>query len=262
MRISTDPYVKQNTPAVVALGCFDGVHAAHAAVIRRAVSRARELGVSAAVWCFSEPPKNAYLSTPVPLISTPEEKARQIRRLGVDLLITPDFTPEIAALSPEQFVRELLCECASAVHLVCGKNYSFGAGGRGDTVLLRELCRPLGIEVTVIEDVRVDGVAVSSTLVREAVSAGQCEYAARLLGRDFCISAVRGKDGGYLVPSKYLCVPEGEYVAELLVGVKKRQTTARFASGEGGMRVSVGCECEAPEIRLTLRSGKLPSPRK
>ncbi|MBQ2863442.1 MAG: hypothetical protein IJE84_04630 [Clostridia bacterium] len=262
MRICRDPYIKQNGPAVIALGCFDGVHTAHAAVIRRAVSRARELGVSAAVWCFSEPPKNAYLSTPVPLVTTFEEKARQIRRLGVDLLITPFFTPEIAALTPEQFVRELLCECAGAVHLVCGKNYSFGAGGRGDIALLSELCQPLGIEVTVIEDVRVDGVAVSSTLVREAVSAGQCEYAARLLGRDFCISAVRGKDGGYLVPSKYLCVPEGEYAAELLVGVRKRQTAARFTSGEGGMRVRVECGCEAPEIRLTLRSGRLTSTRK
>jgi len=187
MRTIKDPYTKLNTETVVALGCFDGVHIAHARVIGEAVRIARERGCAAAVWCFSEPPKNFYLKEPVPLICNGEEKARLIRTLGADILITPDFDRDISALTPEVFVKKLLCECAGAVHLVCGKNYTFGAGGHGDVSLMRRICEESSVGLSVIDDVTLDGACVSSSLVREAVQSGQCVYASKLLGRGFSV---------------------------------------------------------------------------
>ena len=247
MKTYRDPYIKLDTPTVVALGCFDGVHVAHARVIGEAVRVARERGAAACVWCFSEPPKNAYIPTPVPLITDGDEKARQIRRLGADILISPDFTPDIAALSPEEFVCRLLFECAHATHLVCGSNYTFGRGGEGRVDTLRHLCDRLGIGVSVVDDVTLDSVKVSSTLIREAVSAGQCAYAARLLGRSFTVTARRDEHDCFWVDGRYLCAPDGEYSAELSYNGIKKPTDIIISTTPSGYRLSSPdmpeCEC-------------------
>ena len=250
MKIYRDPYEKLNIQSVVALGCFDGVHTGHANVISRAVALARARGVRALVWCFSEPPKNAYLPTPIALITDLDEKARQIRRLGADILVCPDFTKEIARLSCEEFVSGLLCECAGAVHVVCGHNYTFGQGGRGKVDTLRALCEPLGIGVSVVEDVTLDGIKVSSSLIREAVSAGSCTYAARLLGRDHSLLCTKCEDGRYTFSHKLLCVPEGSYRVRVSAGAKKSETAAIVTQEGDGYRIRLEDECEAQECRI------------
>ena len=214
MQVYRDPYVKLNTPTVIALGCFDGVHTAHSAVIREAVTVARRIGASPCVWCFSEPPRNAFSPVPVPLITSVEEKIRLIRELGVEMIVCPDFTPEIARVSAREFVEKLLCSCAGGVHLVSGSNYSFGAGGEGDSRLLGALCAELGIGYTVVEDVTVDGVGVSSSEVRSSVAEGRCAFASRLLGRAFSAEFTL-TDGEYTADPRHLVPAEGEYDARI-----------------------------------------------
>lgn len=250
MKIYRDPYEKLNIQSVVALGCFDGVHTAHAKVISSAVDIARARGCKALVWCFSEPPKNAYLPKPVPLITDFDEKARQIRRLGADLLVSPDFTEEIASLCCEEFLSRLLCECAGAVHVVCGQNYTFGQGGRGNVDTLRALCEPLGIGVSVVEDVTLDGVKISSSLIREAISSGGCQYAARLLGRDFCVLGNRCEDGSFSLSPKLLCPPDGEYGVRVSAGAKKTETTAIITQEDGSYRIRLKNEPDTEECRI------------
>lgn len=256
MKTYRDPYIKLDMPTVVALGCFDGVHVAHACVIGEAVRIARERGAAACVWCFSEPPKNAYIPTPVPLITDGEEKARQIRRLGADILISPDFMPDIASLSPEEFVCKLLFECAGATHLVCGANYTFGRGGEGKVDTLCRLCEGLGIGVSVVDDVTVDSVKVSSTLIREAVTSGQCSYAARLLGRDFCVLARRDSQGELFISQKLLCVPEGEYEVSASAKNKKYLTRASVSRIHGGSRITLETDDDAQEYRIHFLSNR------
>lgn len=214
MKIYRDAYEKLNTRTVVALGCFDGVHIAHARVINEAVDIAGKCGAQAAVWCFAEPPKNAFLHAPVPLITGTEEKISLIKELGADILVMPDFTPRIAAVGAREFVTDILCSCAGAVHLVTGRNYSFGRGGEGNSAMLGELCRELGIGYTVVDDVSVDGIGVSSSEIRRAVSEGRLEYAARLLGRDFSL-VFEKKNGRYTARPKHLVPPDGEYRVRL-----------------------------------------------
>ncbi len=252
-----DPYTRLDTPTVIALGCFDGVHAAHAHVISEAVRIAREKDIRACVWCFSEPPKNMFLPVAVPLICDMEEKSRLIRRLGTDILVCPDFTPEIGAVEAERFVREILCGCGGARHLVCGKNYSFGAGGKGDVALLRDLCSEMGIGLSVVDDVTVDGVRVSSSLIREAAAAGHCTYASRLLGRDMSVLCESKDNGELFVSSKYLCPPEGVYEIKLTDKAASHSVQAELVSAKGGMRVILPTETEKSVVRLYFVSNRL-----
>lgn len=183
-------FYRPSVPTVVALGCFDGVHLGHSAVIREAVSVAKKEGLSSMVWTFEEPARNFFVPGSVPLITTPEEKRHQLRRLGVDLLVCGPFDPKVASLSPEEFFEKILVEQLGAKHIVCGFNYSFGQGGRGNVSLLRELCEKSKIGLSVLPPITLDGMEVSSTQIRCAVEEGRIEDATALLGRPYALRTI------------------------------------------------------------------------
>lgn len=190
MRTSRSLLYRSPAPTVVALGCFDGVHLGHRAVICRAVEIAKGKELTSLVWTFEEPAKNFFVPGSVPLITTWEEKKTQIRRLGIDVLVCGALEPAITSLSPKDFFEKILIERLNAKHLVCGFNYSFGQGGRGDTALLGELCRKHGIGLTVIPAVSMEGLEVSSTQIRAAVEDGRPADAAVLLGRPYALRTI------------------------------------------------------------------------
>ncbi len=178
-----------DSPTVVALGCFDGVHLGHRAVISEAVKIAKETGRQSAVWTFNDSPRNFFSPGASPMITDHSEKRRLMRSLGVDIFISVPFDEDMCELSAEDFFSEIILKRLSACHIVCGFNYSFGKLGRGNTSLLRELCEKSGISLTVIAQVAVEADAVSASGIRRAVSEGDMEAAERYLGRPYSISA-------------------------------------------------------------------------
>lgn len=259
MKIYTTTDVCLCADAVVALGCFDGVHLAHREVISKAVEIARDRGYRSVVWCFSEPPKNTYAPTPVKLISDFDEKAMLIRQLGVDDLVMPAFTRDFAKVSAESFVNDILVRGAGAKHLVCGKNYTFGYKGQGDVSLLYEMCQMLGVGLTVVDDVTLDGVGVSSTLVREAVECGQLLYAARLLGRDFSLvgeGVVTDGDNTVVTLRKKLLVPPcGTYFCQVCRGARKTDGKVDVRCDEANTYLYIKGIYEG-KIRVVFRSNR------
>ena len=215
-----------NTPTVVALGCFDGVHLGHASVIRGAKEEATRRGIPLAVFTFAEPPKNFFLPSSVPLITTPEEKEALIDSLGADLLLSIPFDRTIASMPAEDFLETILRDRLRAAHIVCGFNYSFGAKGAGNTDLLRAFCQKNGIGLTVMPPMSIDGAAVSSSLIRQAIEAGNLPTVKRLLGRNYSLCG-QVVDGQKLarrlgfptvnqVLRQGLCVPRyGVYVTKI-----------------------------------------------
>ena len=179
-------------PCAIALGTFDGVHLGHRAVISAAVAFARAEGLTAAVFTFSDLPKNAFLPEErrIKPLCSQEEKALLFEELGVELVYSPAFAPELYTLPAERFVREVLIERLMARHIVCGHDHRFGAGGRGDTRLLMDVCREAGCAVTVLPPVTHGGVRVSSTAIRALLEQGRVEEAQVLLGR-----SLRGQNG-------------------------------------------------------------------
>lgn len=186
MLIIRDLEFDNEKPAAVALGTFDGVHLGHRAVISAAVEKAGEDGLVSAVFTFSGLPKNAFLPPNrrvFPLCSQ-DEKAALLEKLGVDILIAPDFTSELAAMPADSFVKSVLFGRLNAKHIVCGSDHRFGRGGEGNAALLEKLCRENGAGLTVIPPVTVNGRRVSSTDIRLLLDRGRISDARELLGHD------------------------------------------------------------------------------
>lgn len=263
MKTYTSPVSVSPTPCVVALGCFDGVHVGHAAVIREAVQQARSLSLPCAVWTFSEPPRNVLQPNSAPPITDGTEKKNRIRALGADLLFSIPFTDKIGSMSPEQFFEEILCQKLHAAHVVCGYNYSFGKGGQGNADLLAQLCASHGIGMTRMPEVTLEGVTVSSSAIRQAVQQGEMARAAALLGRPFSLRApvVNGQHLArrlgfptlnQVLDQNALCPRHGVYVSRVRIGTK----TYRGISNVG-VRPTVGTKPLCCETHLFDFSGNL-----
>ncbi|MBP5209548.1 MAG: bifunctional riboflavin kinase/FAD synthetase [Clostridia bacterium] len=223
------------TPSVMTIGVFDGVHVGHRALIERTCERAARAGARAIALAFETPAFKDAL--PVDAL---DRRLRELGRAGIELVCLCRFE-DVRDLSPAAFVDRLLARCRPTA-VVVGYDFRFGRGACGDAEELARLLAPAGVPVEILPPVCVDGVPVSSSLVREALSAGDPARAARLLGRPFCLSGVtvHGKelgrrlgcptlnlplDEGLLIPRHgvYRCVcgtPTGRYPAVCNVGVR------------------------------------------
>jgi riboflavin kinase / FMN adenylyltransferase len=189
-------------PRAVAIGTFDGVHLGHRAVI----GAAADTGLRPTVVTFHPHPR-AVLGREVELLSTLGRRLELLEACGIEDVLVVEFTPEVAALSPEEFAREALLSIGAEI-VVAGAGFRFGRGREGDLDLLRSL----GIDARHVPIVE----GVSSTLIREHAHAGEVEAAARLLGRPLEVEGVviggdrRGATLGF--PTANLDVPEGVLV--------------------------------------------------
>ena len=230
MRIARglESYPPDGSGTVVALGVFDGIHLGHQAILGAAVERARGLGVPA-VACTFDPHPAEVLSphrAPPPIL-TLEERLALIGSLGLDATVVLPFTKELAAVEPEDFVRELARGRLAAREIVVGFNHRFGRGARGDVRLLREVAGALGVATRVVEPLVVGGEPVSSSAVRGALLAGEVERAARLLGRSYFVAgsvvrgAGRGRQLGFptanVSPTRPVLVPVGVYACRAVL---------------------------------------------
>ena len=168
------------------IGNFDGVHIAHQKLLRQVVEEGRARDAVAIAVTFEPHPIKLLAPEHAPKVLTPlERKAQLIERLGVDLLVVLPFTKELARLSPLQFVRDILTGCLRATTVLVGPNFRFGYRQSGDIEVLRSIARREGFQVEVLPEVDLRGERVSSTRIRELLSAGRVQIATRLLGRPF-----------------------------------------------------------------------------
>lgn len=174
---------------VLALGCFDGVHLGHKQVLQTAKNIAAEKKLPLTVLSFDSPPKNAFSDVKTPLIISNSAKSAIFESLGVDYNITVSPTKEFLGIAAEDFVNDIIIEKLGATHVVCGFNYSFGAGGTGNSELLGKMCAPKGVEVTTVDEYRQNGICVSSSLIRRAIAEGDTTAIKNMLGRYYSITA-------------------------------------------------------------------------
>ena len=181
---SIEEYAKVNKESQVALGFFDGVHLGHRAVIRDCVENKGDR--SAVVLTFGESPARLLGNRDVRLITDNARKAELLEELGVDAVIFANFL-HFKDMEPEVFIERILHEKLNAKKVSCGYNYRFGRRGVGDTNTLHNVCAEYGIEASVNDPVDLDGMAVSSSAVRELLQNGEIETADRMLGYAFSI---------------------------------------------------------------------------
>lgn len=173
---------------VVALGMFDGVHMGHQALLKRAAEIAHKTGDTAVAFTYDNHPKELFTGS-FSYLCTKEQRDVLIRACGCDRMDSVPFDAAFAAMEPERFLDWLSARYAGGIAaIVAGFDYRFGAKAAGDTKLLRTLCEAREIAVTVIDEVKVDGVSCSSTRVREAIREGDTAFAERMLGRPYTLS--------------------------------------------------------------------------
>ena len=198
----------------LAAGTFDGVHRGHQRVLTAAVARARALGGKAWALTFEPHPHAVLRPAEAPAILTPPNLRNTfLEELGLDGVVVLPFTPELAALSPEEFVRRHLMHGDWAPEVVfAGEDWRFGAGGAGRLADLPALSGGR-IRVRVIPELLDGGAPVSSTRIRAALADGDVATAARLLGRDYLLSGTveRGRGVGRSLDAATanLAVPPG-----------------------------------------------------
>jgi len=190
--------------ASIAIGNFDGVHLGHQSVIDLARRSDMPLGI-----LTFEPHPRSYLSAlrgaavPNFRLMNAGARAHRLEKLGVDVLYEVPFTADLAALSPEAFVDDIIHRGTGARHVVVGKDFCFGKDRAGDANALVSLCAERGIAVTLADMVANGSTEVSSTNIRKALADGRAGAARAMLGHWHRIEGpvlhgdARGRDLGY-----------------------------------------------------------------
>ncbi|HKW47683.1 MAG TPA: bifunctional riboflavin kinase/FAD synthetase [Gemmatimonadaceae bacterium] len=175
--------------SVITVGTFDGVHVGHRDLLAHVTQRAWARSLPSLLLTFDPHPLEIVNPTAAPpLLSTTEEKLQAIAESGLEYGAVLPFTPSLAALDAAEFVQRILLERFCVRELIIGYDHGFGRGRSGDVKLLRELGKRYDFAVQVVDVMSVDGVPVSSSAIRRAVSYGDLAGAKRMLGRRYSFS--------------------------------------------------------------------------
>jgi len=256
---------------VATVGTFDGIHRGHQAVLDDVVRRARARGLASLLVTFDPHPLEVVNPSAAPrLLTLSDEKRLLAAALGVERVEVVPFTPELARLGPEEFVRDVLRARFGMQELVLGYDHGFGRGRAGDVEMVRRLAREDGFAMEVVAAVKDDGQPISSSLIRTAVAHGDLASAERGLGRPYSLRAVveRGAGRGRTIgvptinltapdPRKLL-PPDGVYAVRVELG----KPEAGIGNRHGGMmnqgpRPTFGVQARGLEIHLFDFSGEL-----
>ena len=173
---------------VLTLGNFDGVHLGHQAIFKKVIERTREINGTSIVFTFEPHPLKVLAPERSPrMLNTFHGKMKLLAAAGIEIVICANFTRTFAEQHPEDFARDVLFKQIGVREVYVGYDYAFGKGREGSIESLKEMGRTFGFEVGVVEAVQVNDIVVSSSVIRDLISAGSVEEAAGLLGRRYAV---------------------------------------------------------------------------
>lgn len=188
--IIVDETTRPLPPAAATIGFFDGVHCGHRYLIGRVIDEARADGLASMVITFARHPRQVIDTHYVPrLLSTPEMKIERLAETGIDRCTVLDFDRRMAALTAREFMIHILSSRLNVRKLIIGYDNRFGHD-RSESI--DDYCaygRTLGIEVVESCGITIDGIRVSSSVIRNAIERGDLTEANRCLGYAYTLSA-------------------------------------------------------------------------
>jgi riboflavin kinase/FMN adenylyltransferase len=243
-------------PTLVSVGNFDGVHRAHAHVLREIVQRARQIGTKAVAVTFEPHPVRILRpDSGLKLLTPVAEKLRLLQATGIDAVLALPFGRDLSLMTPRQFAERILKKKLHAREVHEGYNFHFGHKAAGDMNLLATFGRELGFEVKLYAEETLRCEKVSSSHIRKLLSEGRVSRARHLLGRPFCILGAPGRGRGYgskyTVPTINLAryeelVPkDGVYITLTRVGAERFDSVTNV-----GNRPTFGADSFAIESHL------------
>lgn len=199
------------------IGNFDGVHRGHQAMLALLRSEAQHRGLPSTVMTFEPHPRDYFAALAgkpelaPPRIATLRDKLLELERCGVDQTVILPFDQKLASLSPDAFIDEVIVNGLHAQYVLVGDDFRFGAKRAGDYQMLDEAGDAQGFDVARMLSYEVHGVRVSSSVVRDALIAGDMAQVAALLGRPYAISGhvVHGQKLGRTLDCRTLNVRFG-----------------------------------------------------
>jgi len=248
---------------VLTIGVFDGVHLGHQALISAAVNEARSRGLHSAAMTFSPHPAEVLAKgEPVRYLTSLPERKALIRAVGTDAVVTLHFTREVAALTAEEFMNDIVPDLG-VVSLWVGPDFALGRGRQGTVGVLADIGKRMGYTVQTVPPVLLDGVVISSSAIRCLLQEGVVTEANRMLGQPYALEgAVRRGDGrgrllsfptaNLLLDPKRVVPANGVYVARARIGSQSLPGVANI-----GTRPSFGDNERNLEVHLLDFSGDL-----
>ena len=243
---------------VVALGTFDGVHLGHQALLKTAKAYARAHDIPLRVYTFDRHPLEVIAPKFAPkILTTLHEKMSKMCRLGVDEVQLVTFDRDMADLEPEAFLCRLR-EAMDVRAVVAGWNYTFGRKAEGNAEMLCRDGKEHSYDVLIEQPVtREDGMAISSTLIREELQAGNMEEADSLMRGPYTISGtvVEGKHEGHLLgfPTANVAYPARKVLPAYGVYTCLIDTAERVYPGV----VNIGIQPTLPSGKVTVEAHAL-----
>ncbi|MCX6422977.1 MAG: bifunctional riboflavin kinase/FAD synthetase [Actinobacteria bacterium] len=189
---------------VVAIGVFDGVHRGHQLILARARAHAAQLGLPVVAVTFDPHPMSVTRPGRNPkLLQTIDDRVAALASLGADAVNVVEFTADFAALTPEEFVDQVLVTGLNARYVVVGDNFRFGQRAAGDPLALEEFGKSRGFDVEAVPLATEGDEPWSSTYIRGLLVAGDIARATEALGRPFRLEGTvvhgnhRGRELGF-----------------------------------------------------------------
>ncbi len=185
--------------AIIALGNFDGFHKGHQAVAQTAIDWAKEESRQAIIATFDPHPVRHFQPDAPPFrLTTLNQRERLFTAAGADAMLVFEFGAELAGTTAEDFVEKLMVERFGAAGIVTGEDFTFGKGRAGNIEVMKQLGEPLGLATKSVGPVSDSDEVISSSRIRDALKAGDCETATKLLTRPFAIegTVIHGDKNG------------------------------------------------------------------
>jgi len=208
---------KQPVRQVVAMGFFDGVHLGHQAVIKRAKAEANALGVPLAVLTYDPHPSVAFkaLTEPLKYLTVVKQKAQLLETLGVSEMYKMQFTSQLAGLSPQVFVDEVLMQL-NPVAVVAGFDHLYGSDKNQANMANLAIYAKARFDVIIVPEFDDLGLKIGSSKIRSALCVGDMQTVNRQLGRIYHTTGIvvhgeaRGRELGF--PTANVLTPELEWL--------------------------------------------------
>jgi riboflavin kinase/FMN adenylyltransferase len=241
---------------LVSVGNFDGVHRAHATVLKNIVGRAKAKSAKAVAITFEPHPVRILRpDSGLKLLTPIQEKLRLLEATGIDAVLLLPFGRDLSLMQPREFAEEILSKGLRAKEVHEGFNFHFGHKASGNAAMLAEFGREMGFEVITYPELKLRGETVSSSQIRKLLGEGRVSRARHLLGRPFSILSTPGRGRGYgskyTVPtinlSRYeeMVPKDGVYITRARVGGECFDSVTNV-----GNRPTFGAELFAIETHL------------
>jgi riboflavin kinase/FMN adenylyltransferase len=226
--------LKKDKNTVLTLGTFDGIHPGHFEIIQKLVDRSKENRWRNVVITFYPHPRKVVSSNyNIKLLTTQDEKKYFLEKLGVENLLSINFTKEFASLTAEEFIYKYLVNGIGLSEIILGHDHHFGKDRSGNVDLLKKIGEKEDFTVTTVGPFYVDNEVVSSTKIRNALNNGYIIKANELLGRKYSFTGIvvggdkRGRELGYPTANIKMSSQEkllpaiGVYAVNVLLGNEK-----------------------------------------